>query len=391
VTSIVVHDADPQGAAGPNAAGILIVKGASSGADFVLDPNSSGYNSKTGLIDEGFFAYGLDYNAASQQVRLVSAPDAGAHELPELVTAAQTIWYDASPEIEPQDPSGGGAPPRGVWMQGFGEFGQTDVKSGHDVAGLSGSFRFNTGYHEDAGGVIGGLEIGRTGFAAPNDAWTAGLMLGYVDSRFDFHADSMTAQFSGPLVGAYASYVRAGWFVTAQVKADLLQLSDQKPGASGFSINPEAQTLGAQVDFGRRSPFSGDLYFEPMGPLAGVNATIGNAQAYADEVHFGSNQSLRVAAGFRVGGLSKAADDILDWNLTARLWDEADARNRATLIAGGQGVDLSNQFTGPFAEVTGALAIKSRDDRWVATVSAGSKFRDGYAVGTASLEVKARW
>jgi hypothetical protein len=391
VTRILVHDTGAASDAGPNSGGVLVVSGASSGSNFVLDPGSTGYDAKTGLIREGLFAYGLGFSPTDQQVRLYGAPDASARELPELATALQAIWYAASPDLEPPFAAESKGDPRGLWLQGLGAVGRRNVEVVGVTPGGSAASVLGLGYDQDVYGLVGGFEIGNSGLSAPGDAWNAGVMAGYVGSQVDFDAEAAKARFSGALVGIYGSYVRGGWFVSAEAKAALLELRHTTPGAGGFSIDPNAHAWGGRIYVGERKPFGHGLYFQPTAAVALVSGVIDDSQAYGVGVHFGANDSLRVGGGLEVGGQSASGRNILDWSLGGKLWDETLANNHVAIAAGGTPLELVDRFGGPFGEVAANLRIHAPDDRWAGFVSAGGEFKDGYAAGRFSVGVKIQW
>lgn len=394
-TSIIVHDTASSSVAGYNAGGILIVNGATSGSNFVLDPSSSGYNANTKTLDEGVFDYALGYS--SGQVRLFSLPNAVAHQLPELVTGAENLWYETSPWLNRQADlrdqlgrDGDGEVTPGIWTKAVGNFVQRDGSAAATVG--SSSVVYDTGYNQNSYGFVAGADTGARGVWDKGDALIAGLMGGFVSSDLDFSSTGVSAHLSGGFVGAYLTYIDDNWFIDGAFKANLLTLKYDLGGASLFDTNPDVRSYGGEIDTGKRLFLDRDSFVEPLASIAYVSTSVGNTTVMGTPTSFGQGNSERASIGARAGTLEfSTPENIVDTSLTARLWDAFGTSSQASLVSGSSTLPVSDSFSGVFGEVGGNLQILDRHDGWSTFFATSVKFKSHFTSETLTLGVRYHW
>jgi hypothetical protein len=398
-TGIVVHNTASPASAGYNSAGILVVSGASAAGNFTLDPSSDGYNSKTGTIEDGLFSYGLDYNSADQQVRLVSSPNAAAFQMPVLETAAQNVWYETSPWLERQadlrdqlGPDGTGNITPGVWAKGVANFLDRDSSVSFTASGPAASFGMNTRYIQDSYGAVLGGDVGARALWSPGDALMAGIMVGYLDSTVDFRQTPSKAQLSGVLLGAYMTYLNQGWVVDAAFKANLLTTKYAETGASPLEIKPDASSLGGQVETGKRFTLDEDVFLEPLASFSYVVTSFDDASIGGVVVHFSQDQSARGSIGLRIGKLVAGTDgNMFDLSLTGRIWDEFDGDAGATIPSGGTSLAFDDKFSGTIGEFAANADVLNMGDGWSGFLNGGIKFKNNFTSETVTAGVRYHW
>lgn len=392
VTSVIVHNTATLAVAGYNPAGILVATGASAGSNFVLDSASTGYDAKTGTISEGLFAYSLGYNAGTKEVRLVSAPDTLAFQLPVLGTAVQNIWYETSPWLSRQADlrdqlgvDGQGKVTPGLWVKGVGNFLHRNT-----ATTLSGStLSQQSNYNQDSYAVVVGADAGMGD--SHGGTLIGGLMAGYLRSTVDFQITPSNADFSGFLIGGYGTYLNDGWVIDAAVKANLLTVKYAASGTALFAANPNATSVGGEIEAGKRWNFADGLFLEPVISGSYLSSSIDDAVTLGTATHFGDAKSARASAGLRFGtAMSYANGTMVTLSLTGRAWDEFDGTSSATLLAGTP-APLQDRFSGTFGEVSGSANIFGGDSGWSGFLNGGVKFRSGFDSKTLAIGIRRHW
>ncbi len=379
---------------GLNSGGVLIVSGASAAGNFVLDPSSAGYDAQTGAIDAGLFSYSLGF--ANGQVRLLGQPDRALFQLPELVTAAQNIWYENSPWLDRQadlrdqlGSDGTGAVTPGVWVKAIGNWLGRDATPTFSVAGVQAG-SIDTPYRQTTFGVVGGSDYGKQGALAPGDTLLAGLTAGYLTSNVDFSGTTTGAGYSGAMMGAYTTWLDDGFVADLAVKANFLDATYQQAGS--FRVKPNATQLGAQLDAGKRFAVGQTIFLEPLGTLTYLSTWMDRVTIGAASVDFGHNKSARGSLGLRAGTTALSSNDVdVDLSLTGRAWDEFDGDNEAVIASTGAPLTVRDRFGGVFGEVAGNAALTSADSAWSGFVSAGVKFKAGFTSETLTAGLRYRW
>lgn len=427
-TAIVINDVS-RSAGGYNPNGILAVqvdnpdavsygKWGNQQASFVISSESANYDPRFGgVIDKGLFVY--DLAVRGNDTYIVSAPDREAFELPKLVTAAQSIWHettggwldrqadlrdylrgsDASGskglivKARPVTPTTASITP-GVWAKAVGSWSSRDSSNAITVAGHT--YGYDTGYGQNTYGFIAGADFGKEGVGSSRDAVMFGVLGGYVTSDVTFDASPTSANYSGGTVGAYATYLNQNWFIDGLFKADFLSMDYKAPTLGALAANGQSANVtnvGFTLDTGYRYKLAGGGFFEPIATLSYVSTSIDNLPLLAaTEADFGSNDSLRLGVGARIGGaLYNTSSLAVEANLNARLWYEFLADNTVALVNPGAPLTLDDDFSGAFGEIGGGFNVFAKDSGWNGFTNASFKFADGYIAGSARGGVRYQW
>lgn len=394
-TSIIVHDTLGASAAGYNTGGILLVSGATTASNFVLDPASTGYNASTKTLDIGAFDYALGFS--NGQERLFSDPSAVAHQLPELVTGAANLWFETSPWLSRQadlrdqrGPDGSGDITPGFWLKATGNFAQRETSTSTTIGGTS--VTYDTSYHQDSYGIIAGTDMGTRGLWDRGDSLVAGLMGGYISSDLDFTSTGVSAHLSGAMLGAYVTYLDGQWVIDAAFKANLLTLRYDSAGASLFDSNPAVRSYGGEIDTGKRMFMDETSFIEPLASIAYVSTAVDSTTIMGTPTSFGNGSSGRASVGARFGTLELSSpENIVDVSLTGRLWDAFGGSSGATLVSSSANLPVTDNFNGIFGEVGGNMQILDRHDGWSSFIATSVKFKDHFTSETVTAGVRYHW
>ncbi|WP_024280663.1 hypothetical protein [Xanthobacter sp. 126] len=422
-TAIVINDVSGS-AGGYNPKGMMVVevvnpdaasygKSGTQEASFVISSQSAGYDPRFGgVIDKGVFFY--DLVMRGNDTYLVGVPDREAYELPRLVTGAQSIWYETSggwldrqADLRTYLNGGNGAivgkapavgsqsVTPGVWAKAVGSWGLRDSSTTATVPG--GAYTYDMGYSQDTYGFIAGADFGKTNVSASGkDAVMFGVMGGYVTSQLGFDASPTSANYSGGTVGAYATYLNRNWFVDGLFKADILSMDYTAPtlgGPAAYGQSVRATSLGFTLDTGYRAKLGATGFFEPIATLSYVSTRINSLPLLAGTAaDFGSNDSLRVGLGARVGGpVYDNASLRIEANLNARLWYEFLGDNTVTIYNPGLPLTVADDFNGAFGEIGGGFNVFAKGNGWNGFTTASLKFGEGYAAANARGGVRYQW
>jgi hypothetical protein len=135
----------------------------------------------------------------------------------------------------------------------------------------------------------------------------------------------------------------------------------------------------------------GRLFFEPMATLAYTRTLIDTIglPAAGVTVDFGDQETLRGALGARFGGfLWDDARHSLQASIVARAWDQFRGNNNAFIANTGMPLDLTDQFTGTFGEVTGHLDFLAKGTGWSGFTAAGVKFNRDFVTASGKAGIR---
>ena len=399
-TGVLVNDTSTAPGA-YNPAGILVVDaagaGATSAADFALDPGSDGWradrNSADGVLDKGLFFYDLTLNANKQHI-LAGLPDSEAFEFTVLGAAAQSVWSQAAgagrdrqADLRDQIDSGVAADGAGVWVKIAGGAADRDQTSGYKLLGVT--YGFDSGYAQNSVSLLAGVDM-----VSGSGRWVLGGSGGYVETDLDFKASDTAASMQGYTLGLYASYVAGGFFLDGVVTGAAMDIVHQAPSlASGPNsvFDGAVETVGGQVETGYRIALGGKAFLEPVAGVSYARSRLDDMAAPGAVVDWNDQTSLRGNIGARLGGETQFAAVSARFVLTARAWSEFEGENDLTLHSAGPDVTLGDDVSGAFGEVDGTLNLSGPGEAFSAFVSAGVTFKTDYQSTDASLGFRWRW
>ncbi|AGK57503.1 outer membrane autotransporter barrel domain-containing protein [Hyphomicrobium denitrificans 1NES1] len=397
-TAIDVNNVNP-GFGSYNPLGIEVVSatGEISPQNFVL---------KYGPIDTGLFDYDLYLNDSNEWV-LASAPNRTFVELPSLVSAAQSMWHDASgvwldrtadlrasiqhPCVSEglKGPGEACAKPAtsGAWIKGLGA---TESRAPeHSVSLFGTSNRYKTDYDQSGGGVVAGYDI----VLRANDGqgvWLAGVMGGYLRSVVDFESSATNADFEGGAVGGYITYLKGPWFLDAKLMANIGNVDYR--GSQAEKDNASVTSIGGVLDTGYRI-HRGQYFIEPGATLAYVNTDIDSLAVYGTSVNFANGDSLRGRLGLRLGTTIQSERAKYEPFLGVNAWYEFLGDNAANVVSEGYALQATDSLAGAIGEVTSGVNVYSlAEDGISGFVKGNFEFgKDDYLGFGGSVGMRVAW
>lgn len=380
---VIVNDSN----AGPgsfNPAGIVVIDVDSNNSTAALDTAAKDFFLVGGPIDKGLFSYDLFLDGPNENWVLASTPDATVFELPSIISAAQSLWHastgvwlDRTADLRSallggcrmgmkDAPATCASVSSGAWVKAFGSTAERSPDQ-QSFGLFNKTFNYDTQYDQDSYGLIGGFDFGRSD-SSPHGrgGWLVGVMGGYINSNQAFKNSTTRVDLEGGLVGAYASYLRAGLFVDAQVAANIGEVAFNA-GASGLTANDTADfwSIGATVDTGYRMPIGSGAFFEPGATLSYVNTSIDDLSIFAHTANFEDADSLRGRLGIRVGGTIVSGGAKFEPFAGLSGWYEFLGDNNAWIVSNGFLFTANDDTSGFIGEVTAGLNIFSLGDSGV--------------------------
>lgn len=368
-TAIIVLDTN-NGPGAYNPTGIPIVFGSDDPSHFTLSSQSDYY--LDGVLQKGLWDYHLVYNPATDVHLLIGEPGQVPAQLVTTSTAVQSLfgelgslWRDRNADLR-RFVNGAhndklGRP--GGWLTGFGNWGnrQATVQFDHPLNPLS----HDVSYDQGMWGIIGGLDLAVSKDANPNQDIRAGIVAGFGHTQQTFKDLGTVVEVGGPTVGAYLSYLNYNFFFDALFRYDMMSMDFKAPYLMNFQgvDGVDARTYGFVVDTGYRFDFDqGRLYFEPLLTAIFASTHIDDFEVMGTTVDTDRNSSFRGGAGARFGGtMMENGHNIVDLNLSGRVWNEFSGDNFVNFYSGGPDLTLVDDFGGTFGgtyyEVGGEVSV----------------------------------
>lgn len=361
ITAVAIRDTST-GFGAYNPTGIVVVNGATHAGDFVIDSSSSFYNAGIfgGAIDKpGLFFSQLGVNAAGATV-LVSLPKVQAYQFSTLASQAQAAWYETAPraarQAEVRDQLAAGKGAGGFWVDVQGTHTAREVDRYEPT--LAGVKHYDASYGQDLTSATIGIDAVRP---IMNGDVVFGASVGYVNSSADFDKQSTSIDMDGWSTGAYAAFVRGGWFVAGTVGANQMNAEIKAPRLAGFTrADTDITSVGATLEAGFRAPFVMGTTIEPTAALAYVNTTVDDFVAAGSTFRFEDGESLRPSLGARLSGDTSIGEGwATRYNVSVRAVGEALSENVVAISSAGPTLRTPDHFDNAYGEVTVGLTSQS--------------------------------
>ena len=326
-------------------------------------------------VDTGFFDYDLfSTPTGSGFWSLKSFPGGGAFLLPQLVTAAQDIWHQASSTWFDRTAdlrvllAGGAAPASvqgaygdgaqasnftpAVWARGSG--GWLDRDDSASTTAYGRDYRFNLDGELDTIDFQMGIDFGKRDLLSAGDVLVFGMLGGFVHADLDYDQLARQFDFSGGQVGAYATYLKGGFFVDTLLNVHLYELDT---ATLGFPSSLDANTVGLRTDTGYRfGSFSGGMFIEPLATIEVTWADIDGFSLGGNTVSFDNDANVRGRLGLRAGTTTEAWDStLMEPFVTGSLWGNLTDDNQATLVSTGRTFTFQDQLDDVWGEVSAGV------------------------------------
>ena len=369
-TEIKVNNTNP-GPGAVNTVGIpvVFVNGNVKGDEFFLPQP----------IDAGFVSYDLFFEPTGSGVfELRSFLGPGASVPPQVITAAQDIWFSGSDTWLDRTAdlrvllNGGVAPlayhpgakyaegaPQGpayftpaVWARGSGEW--IGREATETTRAFGRTFEFNLDRDLEVMDFQMGLDVGKRGLLSEDDILVFGPLGGFVHADLDYDAVDRAFDFSGAQVGGYATYLRGGLFIDTLLNVHLMEIETR---SMGFPHSFDATTVGLRTDSGYRfGGFNGGSFIEPLATIGVAWADIDSFAVGGTTVSFDDDPGVRGRLGLRAG-TSRAvwAATTMEPFIIGSVWGNLSGDNRATLTSNGTTLHLTDEPDDLWGEVSAGV------------------------------------
>lgn len=401
-TLLNIRDLNPVRAEAGFNPGIVLIEGASAAEHFILDPASQfyvGHSSGGPVLQKGMIAYRLQFDTDTRQHALVGTLADEAVQSAMLGAAGQETWristdtwFDRQEMLrERRD----GFDTRGLWATINVSDGNRRGQRTIDVAGMP--TQFDIGQDQTISHLAFGLDLlhGHSGA----QTWSGGITAGLLYSSVDYDATQTQSTMAGMAGGFYGSWSSGGLSVDGMVNLNFMRQSVE--GANfGLGehnrLRTQVDSLGLRLEAAWKLPMSDTLWVQPLVGISHVNVGEEDIELPdgAGGVRFdGDAGSQRIGAGVRVGIDSRLAGLRSEYRLTARHWSEQDAENRVFIDIAGEPAPttLTDDFSGGFNEVGGAVSVASESGALSASVNLKGRFGDDYRTFGGSLGVRYAW
>jgi hypothetical protein len=336
VTTIHVTDSSPTVAGVNNPVGSTVVT--------VTDDSTlpGAFVLSNGPINKGLWQYDL-YNGVDEEGnktwRLASVPSSHAFELPQVISAAQNVWFLGADAIQERSQelrlAEGERANGGVWAKVLGARDQSFVNNSYTLDGKT------SAYNTDSTQTIGGLLIGADGAInlESGGQWLLGAMFGGSNAKQKFSATNSKSDNDSATVGLYANYVGSnGGFVNFLIKGDFGSADYSVNNGTGISATQKISTnsVGGQIQTGYRfaSPYA---FIEPVLSIGTVSVASDTFRMLNTEVTT-KGTSTRGSLGFNTGFTVPVGGLTLSPVFSAKYVSDFSGDNTTGLISGDQPV-----------------------------------------------------
>lgn len=184
-----------------------------------------------------------------------------------------------------------------VWARAFGDLERRSGSSAMSLGGMS--ITRDLGYNQATGGILAGTDVVISGLTAPDDGLILGVMGGYTLAAVRLNQNAGRQDYDGGTVGAYATYLKGGFFSDVLFKSDILGLDITAPGIRQSTGLVNYNVLG---NIGYRFDLPNALYIEPTAGLEYVATVFDRTPVMAaGTVPLQDGDALRGRIGARFG------------------------------------------------------------------------------------------
>lgn len=329
-------------------------------------------------IDAGFFEYDLVFvPTGSGRFELRSHTGGGSHILPHIITAAHETfhqstetWFDQTTDLRAMLARGSVCDdiqhPQerircqdlydivpAVWARGGGTWLDLDDTGTTKANGRT--YRYDLGRDLDIWQVESGIDFGKEAILSPDDILVFGVLGGAVESSLQYDAIARAFEISNLEAGAYATYLRGGFFLDTLFKAFFGTI--EPTAAVEYPETLDMQTYGLRMDSGYR--FGGlkdGPFVEPLGTVAVSWTHVDDFAHQGNSVDFDDDEQVRGRVGLRVGTSSLIWEGTtFEPFVTGSFWGLLSGEHSATLTSGGTDFVFTDTPDEVWGEVSGGV------------------------------------
>lgn len=329
-------------------------------------------------IDAGFFDYDLFFQpTGSGFFYLKNHIGGGAHVLPELVTVTHDTfhnttetWFDQSTDLRVLLAQGNvcndlsrkrddarckelyNVTP-GVWVRGAGSW--FDLKDSATTKADGRTYNHNLDRDFSVGLFETGIDFGKRDLFAPGDILVFGFLGGATQANLDYKALERSFNLSGGEVGAYATYLRGGFFADTLFKSIFATLDPQ--AVRGFPDTLNTVTYGFRTDTGYRfGGFRQGPFVEPLTTIAVSWTHVDDFTLAGNAVNFNDDANVRGRVGLRLGTSTDIwQGTIFEPFIVGSLWGTLSGDHKASLTSTGTVFQFTDEPEDLWGVVSGGV------------------------------------
>jgi len=348
-TLLTVNNTNPgSGALNTEGIPVIFVDGNVDANDFYLERP----------VDAGFFDYDLFFvDTGSGFFELRSHPGGGAHILPHIVEFTHVTfhnstetWFDRSTDLRVLLARGNACDDTarrndesymacqqlysitpGVWARGAGTWLELEDKAVTKANGRT--YRHDLKRDIDIWQFESGIDFGKRDWLTDGDALVLGVLGGAIQSTLDYQVLARAFDIEGLEVGAYATYLRGGFFFDTLFKTIFADVTPKS--VRGFPDTLDNTTFGIRADTGYR--FGGldqGPFIEPLATIAASWTQIDDFARDGNAVNFDDDEHVRGRVGLRLGTSTEVWEGTtMEPFVVGSLWGTLSGSHSATLTS----------------------------------------------------------
>ncbi|MEM7192699.1 MAG: autotransporter outer membrane beta-barrel domain-containing protein, partial [Pseudomonadota bacterium] len=329
-------------------------------------------------IDTGFFDYDLVFTrTGSGRFDLKSHAGGGSHVTPRVITATHETfhsstetWFDQSTDLRALIARGSvcddiAHPDKrircqalydvtpAVWARGAGSWFDFDDTETTKANGKT--YRYDLSRNLDIWQLESGVDFGKEGIFTEDDILVFGALGGVVKSTLSFDELTRRYEMSSLEAGAYATYLRGGFFADTLFKAFFGDIDPK--GTVEYPDTMDTQTYGLRFDSGYR--FGGlkdGPFVEPLGTIAVSWTHIDDFSHKGNRVDFKDDEEVRGRIGLRTGTSMQVWEGTtFEPFVVGSLWGFLSDDHNTTVTSTGTTFSFSDAPDDVWGEVSGGV------------------------------------
>ncbi|WP_166041030.1 hypothetical protein [Sphingosinicella sp. YJ22] len=289
----------------------------------------------------GFVQFSLDYDGQDSWWLQSDLSDT-AYLAGAMASGVRDLWHFGADALSTHLlVTRGGGEAGGVWMQAVGS--DVDATTGLSHAGGSRDLQWS-GSHE-------GVQFGAEKGFGP---WQVGVTAGYGTARIDLGQDE-NSRFDVVNAGLYAGFASNGWFASAMLRADLIDVQSNWASV-GLEGSGDGTSLGVDLEAGYRADVGG-IWIEPAAGLSWVHVSLPDQESVNGDIAWEDGAVATGEVGLRMG----VADGVLGLPvrpfLAMSLAREFGGRDRTVFDLGSEEVVVTADGGRTYGQLGGGLAV----------------------------------
>lgn len=222
----------------------------------------------------------------------------------------------------------------GVWMRGAGSWFELQDTATTRANGRT--YHHNLDRNFDVWTIESGMDFGKRDLFAAGDILVFGVLGGAVEATLSYQALARNFRLSALEAGAYATYLRGGFFVDTLFKTIFGEIDPKD--VRGFPDTLDTVTYGFRSDTGYRfGGFRQGPFIEPLATIAVSWTQVDDFALGGNAVDFHDDENVRGRVGLRLGTSTPIWEGTtVEPFVVGSLWGTLSGAHHATLTSTGR-------------------------------------------------------